>query len=38
MASSQSHSQAFRVLTLDSSCAEQIGAAVTAEQGATWAS
>lgn len=37
MASSQRHSQAFLVLTLDLSCAEQVGASVTAEQGATCA-
>jgi len=37
MASSQRHSQAFWALTLDDSCAEKVGAAVTAEPGATCA-
>lgn len=37
MAASQRHSLAFGVLTLGSPYAEQIGAAVTAEQGATCA-
>lgn len=37
MASSQRHSQAFGILTFDSFSAEQVGAGVTAEQGATHA-